>query len=64
MREGGSGSEGREGGLRKGTSEEGTELGMDGVRERGKGGSKYKTTHTAALAIETLVLRMKNSEQV
>ena len=37
--EGGSGSGGREGGLRKGTSEEGTELGMDGARKRGEGGS-------------------------
>ena len=36
--EGGSGSGGREGGLRKGTSENGTELGMDGARERGEGG--------------------------
>ena len=27
----------REGGLRKGTSEEGTELGMNGARERGEG---------------------------
>ena len=36
MREGGSGSGGREGRLRKGTSE--TELGMDGARERGEGG--------------------------
>ena len=34
MREGGSGSGGREGRLRKGTSEEG----MDGANERGKGG--------------------------
>ena len=37
MREDGSG--GREGGLRKGTNEEGTELGMDRSRERGGGPS-------------------------
>ena len=30
----------REGGLLKGTSEEGTERGMDGARERGEGGSE------------------------
>ena len=35
MREGGSGSGGREGRLRKGTSEDG----MDGARERRKGGA-------------------------
>ena len=35
MREGGNGSGGREGGLRKGTSEERTELGMDGNGKRG-----------------------------
>ena len=102
VKEGGSG--GREGGLRKGTSEEGTELGMDergkegkeeaseGGRERGarnrSGGGReigregnFKgctlmrtmvtiqytlptTTHNVALALETLVLGMKNSEQV
>ena len=39
MREGGSGSGGMEGEWRKGTGEEGTELGMDGARERGAGGS-------------------------
>ena len=32
----------REGGLMKGTSEEGTEWGMDGARERGKGGSEQR----------------------
>ena len=37
MRTGGSGSGGREGGLWKGKSEEGTELGMDGARETGEG---------------------------
>ena len=31
-----------EGGLRKGTSEEGTEQGMDGARERGEGGSEQR----------------------
>ena len=36
MKEGGSGSGGREGGLRKGTSEEGTELSLDEARERGR----------------------------
>ena len=101
MRVGGSGIRGREGGLRKGTSEEGTELGMDGASERGEEGNErrregagrsvggreigregnfkgctlmrtlaniqytlHKTTHSAALALETLVLKMKNSEQV
>ena len=33
---------GREGGLMKGTSEEGTERGMDGARERGEGGSERR----------------------
>ena len=42
VREGGSGSGGRDGGLRKGTSEEGTELGMDGARERREGGSERR----------------------
>ncbi len=37
MREVGSGSGGREGGLRKGTSDEGMELGMDRAMERGRG---------------------------
>ena len=32
----------REGGLMKGTSEEGTELGMDGSRERREGGSERR----------------------
>ena len=32
--------EGREGGSLKGTSEEGTDRGMDGARERGEGGSE------------------------
>ena len=41
-REGGSGSIGREGGLRKGTSEEGTELCMYGARGRGEGGSERR----------------------
>ena len=41
-REGGSGSIGREGGLRKGTSEEGTELCMDGARGRGEGGRERR----------------------
>ena len=97
MREGGSGSGGREGRLRKGTSKEW----MDGAKERGQGGSErreegatergrrereehgrkgdreagklqgrypeedtgqqpcaHKTTHNAALAIATLVLRV------
>ena len=40
MREGGSG--GREGALRKGTSEEVTELCMAGGRERGEGGSERR----------------------
>ena len=31
-----------EGGLMKGTSEEGTERGMDGARERGEGGSERR----------------------
>ena len=96
----------------KGTSEEGTELGMDRARKRGEEGSErrreeasgggrvqrsegevqqgagrkgvregvklqgmypdedtgqytlLKTTHNAALALETLVLGMKNSEKV
>ena len=38
MSEGGRGSGGREGRLRKGTSEEG----MDGANERGKGGSERR----------------------
>ena len=38
MREGGSGSGGREGRLRKGTSEEG----IDGAKERGQGGSERR----------------------
>ena len=38
MREGGSGSGGREGRLRKGTNEEG----MDRANERGKGGSERR----------------------
>ena len=98
MREGGSGR--REGGLKKGTREEGTELGeggrvrrREGATERGRGTGRsgggreigtegnfhgctlmrtlaniqytlHKTTHNAALAVETLVLEMKNSEQV
>ena len=33
---------GVEEGLRKETSEEGTELGMDGARERGEGGSERR----------------------
>ena len=37
MREGGSGSGGRECGLRKGTSEERTGLGVDRARKRGGG---------------------------
>ena len=37
MRDDGSGSGGREVGLRKGTSEEGKELCMDGARERWEG---------------------------
>ena len=41
-RECGSGSIGRVGGLRKGTSEEGTELCMDGARGRGDGGSERR----------------------
>ena len=32
----------REGGLMKGTSEEGTERGIDGARERGEGGSERR----------------------
>ena len=32
----------REGGLMKGTSEEGTERGMDGARERVEGGSVWR----------------------
>ena len=32
----------REGGLRTGTSEEGTEIGMDGAREIGEGGSERR----------------------
>ena len=50
MREDGSGSIGREGGLRKGTSEEGTELCMYGARggrkraeERGSNGERYRS---------------------
>ena len=39
VREGGSGSGGREVGLRKGTSG-GRTVGMDGARERGEGGSE------------------------
>ena len=35
-------NKGREGGLRKGTSEDGTELGMDEVRERGEGESERR----------------------
>ena len=31
-----------EGGLMKGTSEEGTERGMGGARERGEGGSEWR----------------------
>ena len=42
MREGWSGSGGMEGEWRKGTSEEGTELGMDGARERGEGESERR----------------------
>ena len=38
VEEGGS----REGGLLKGTSEEGTDRGIDGARERGEGGSERK----------------------
>ena len=33
---------GREGRLRKGTDEEGTEIGMDEARERGEGGSERR----------------------
>ena len=32
----------REGGLLKGTSEEGMDRGMDGARERGEGGSERR----------------------
>ena len=32
----------KEGGLMKGTCEEGTERGMDGARERGEGGSEWR----------------------
>ncbi len=32
----------REGGLLKGTSEEGTDRGMDGARARGEGGSERR----------------------
>ena len=42
MRVGGSRIRGREGGLRKGTSEEGTELGMDGASERGEEGNERR----------------------
>ena len=38
MREGGSGSGGREGRLRKGTSDDG----RDGAKERGQGGSEWR----------------------
>ena len=108
MVQGGSVSVGREGGLRKGTSYEGNELGMDGARERGEGRSErrregatgrgrctwrsvrgreigkkehfkgctlmrtlanihytlHKTTHNADLALDNVVLQMKNNEQV
>ena len=43
VRQGGSGSGGREGGMvNNGTSEEETERGMDGARERNEGGSERR----------------------
>ena len=86
-----------EGGLMKGTNEEGKERGMDSAKERGEGGSErrrrlseegreqgregnfkggiprralasvhyiHKPSHNAALGLDTLILQMKNSEQV
>ena len=41
-REGGREGQWRKGGLMKGTSEEMTERGMDGARERGEGGSEWR----------------------
>ena len=54
------------------TSEEGTGRGMGGGREeasgggieRGREGAREGNFNNAALAIDTLLLQMKNSEQV
>ena len=59
----------------QGRSDRGSEKGSKGGRETIKGGTlrrtlasiqytAHKTTHNAALALETLVLQIKNSERV